>query len=120
MHGVPVQVGNGLIDERLSEIDLTDTADGPARRVIVVKIDDVVSYMKHGGALHLRRPHRLQAVADEVVRIVGLPKGKRPMRPVIDFIGDGAKEVLEVSERVRIEFAERIGMADLLEANVSA
>ncbi|HXZ09460.1 MAG TPA: SDR family oxidoreductase [Paraburkholderia sp.] len=61
-----------------------------------------------------------KAVADEVVRIVGLPKGQRPMRAVIDFIGDGAKEVLEVSERVRIEFAERIGMADLLEANVRA
>ena len=61
-----------------------------------------------------------KAVADEVVRIVGLQKGMRPMRSVIDFVGDGAKEVLEVSERVRIEFAERIGMGDLLEANVRA
>jgi NAD(P)-dependent dehydrogenase (short-subunit alcohol dehydrogenase family) len=59
-----------------------------------------------------------QAVADEVVRIVGLPSGERPMRPVIDFVGDGAREVLEVSERVRIEFARRIGMGDLLEARV--
>ena len=59
-----------------------------------------------------------QAVADEVVRIVGLPAGARPMRSVIDFVGDGAREVLEVSERVRIDFAKRIGMADLLEAKV--
>ena len=57
-----------------------------------------------------------QAVADEIVRIVGLPSGARPMRSVIDFVGDGAREVLEVSERVRIEFARRIGMGDLLEA----
>lgn len=59
-----------------------------------------------------------QAVADEIVRIVGLPAGQRPMRPVIDFVNDGATEVFEVSERVRIEFAHRIGMADLLEAKV--
>jgi len=60
-----------------------------------------------------------KAVADEVVRIVGLAKGTRPMRSVIDFVGDGAAQVLEVSERVRIEFAKRIGMGDLLEAKVS-
>jgi NAD(P)-dependent dehydrogenase (short-subunit alcohol dehydrogenase family) len=60
-----------------------------------------------------------KAVADEVVRIVGLTKGTRPMRSVIDFVGDGAAQVLEVSERVRIEFAKRIGMGDLLEAKVS-
>jgi len=59
-----------------------------------------------------------QAVADEIVRIVGLPAGQRPMRPVIDFVNDGAAEVFEVSERLRIEFAHRIGMADLLEAKV--
>jgi NAD(P)-dependent dehydrogenase (short-subunit alcohol dehydrogenase family) len=59
------------------------------------------------------------AVADEVVRIVGLARGTRPMRSVIDFVGDGAAQVLEVSERVRIEFAKRIGMGDLLEAKVS-
>ena len=61
-----------------------------------------------------------QAVADEVIRIVGLERGSRPMRSVIDFVGDGAKEVLEVSERVRIEFAKRLGMGDLLTAKVSA
>ena len=59
-----------------------------------------------------------QAVADEVVRIIGLPSGERPMRSVMDFVGDGAREVLDVSERVRIEFAKRIGMGDLLEARV--
>jgi NAD(P)-dependent dehydrogenase (short-subunit alcohol dehydrogenase family) len=59
-----------------------------------------------------------QAVADEIVRIVGLPTGQRPMRSLIDFVGDGAKEVFEVSERVRIDFAKRIGMGDLLEAKI--
>jgi hypothetical protein len=59
-----------------------------------------------------------QAVVDEIVRIIALPSGQRPMRSVIDFVGDGAREVLDVSEHVRIEFARRIGMGDLLEAKI--
>lgn len=55
-----------------------------------------------------------QAVADELVRIVGLPRGRRPFRTVVDFVGDGAREVLEVAEAVRVDFARRIGIADLL------
>jgi NAD(P)-dependent dehydrogenase (short-subunit alcohol dehydrogenase family) len=55
-----------------------------------------------------------QAVADELVRIVGLPRGLRPFRTVVDFVGDGAREVLEVAEAVRVDFARRIGIADLL------
>ncbi|ATU93300.1 oxidoreductase [Phyllobacterium zundukense] len=59
-----------------------------------------------------------KAVADEIVRIVGLPAGSRPARSVIDFVGDGAKEVIELAEEVRTDFARRIGIADLLQAKV--
>ena len=59
-----------------------------------------------------------EAVADEIVRIVGLPAGSRPARSVIDFVGDGAKEVIALAEAVRIDFARRIGIADLLQAKV--
>lgn len=55
-----------------------------------------------------------QAVADDVVRIVGLPEGSRPARSVVDFVGDGAAEVIEIAERMRTDFARRIGIADLL------
>ena len=58
-----------------------------------------------------------QAVADEIARIVALPSGTRPFRSVVDFLGDGAAEVTEVAERVRAEFAHRIGIADLLSVN---
>jgi NAD(P)-dependent dehydrogenase (short-subunit alcohol dehydrogenase family) len=61
-----------------------------------------------------------QAVAEELVRIVDLPAGSRPARSVIDFVGDGAAEVIEVIERVRIEFAHRIGIDDLLSIQKSA
>ena len=55
-----------------------------------------------------------QAVADEIARIVSLPAGERPFRSVIDFLDDGAAEVTDVAERVRANFARRIGIADLL------
>jgi len=54
------------------------------------------------------------AVAREIARIVGLAHGARPFRSVIDFIDDGAAEVTHVAEKVRVEFARRIGIADLL------
>ena len=59
-----------------------------------------------------------QAVADEIARIVSLPHGSRPFRSVIDFIDDGAGAVTEVAERVREEFAQRIGIADMLKPTV--
>ncbi|MET3289804.1 UNVERIFIED_CONTAM: NAD(P)-dependent dehydrogenase (short-subunit alcohol dehydrogenase family) [Brevibacillus sp. OAP136] len=60
-----------------------------------------------------------QAVADEVARIVSLPTGSRPARSVIDFINDGAAEVTELSEKVRIEFAHRLGLEGLLKPTTS-
>jgi len=61
-----------------------------------------------------------KAVAEEIVRIVNLPAGERPARSVIDFVGDGAQEVIELAEKVRVDFAHRIGIADLLDAKVNS
>lgn len=55
-----------------------------------------------------------QTVADEVARVVNLPAGQRPFRSIIDFLGDGFKEVSAVADQVRIDFAHRMGIADLL------
>jgi NAD(P)-dependent dehydrogenase (short-subunit alcohol dehydrogenase family) len=57
------------------------------------------------------------AVGAEIARIVGLPQGARPFRSVIDPVDDGAAAVTEVAERVREEFAHRIGIADLLKSS---
>jgi NAD(P)-dependent dehydrogenase (short-subunit alcohol dehydrogenase family) len=54
------------------------------------------------------------AVAADIAYIVGLPHGSRPFRSITDFVDDGVTAVTEVAERVRAEFAERIGIADLL------
>ncbi|WP_025690839.1 SDR family oxidoreductase [Paenibacillus zanthoxyli] len=59
-----------------------------------------------------------QAVADEVTRIVSLPAGSRPARSVIDFVNDGAAEVTELSEKLRIEFVHRLGLEELLKPAV--
>lgn len=61
-----------------------------------------------------------QVIADEIVRIVALPRGTRPSRSVIDFIHDGAEEVTELAEKVREEFSQRIGIEDLLKPTLKA
>ncbi|MRX08471.1 SDR family NAD(P)-dependent oxidoreductase [Pseudoduganella sp. FT25W] len=58
------------------------------------------------------------AVAADIAYIVGLPHGTRPFRSITDFVDDGATAVTAVAERVREEFAERIGIADLLKPSL--
>lgn len=58
------------------------------------------------------------AVAADIAYIVGLPHGTRPFRSITDFVDDGATAVTEVAERVRAEFAERMGIADLLKPSL--
>jgi NAD(P)-dependent dehydrogenase (short-subunit alcohol dehydrogenase family) len=53
-------------------------------------------------------------VARQIVRVVDLPKGQRPFRVHIDPANDGAEEVNTVGDRIREQFYQRIGLADLL------
>jgi NAD(P)-dependent dehydrogenase (short-subunit alcohol dehydrogenase family) len=53
-------------------------------------------------------------VAEAIVRIVGLPFGKRPFRTHIDPSEDGSEIVNGVADRVRAELFRRIGLEDLL------
>lgn len=55
-----------------------------------------------------------QAVAEAIARLVTLSPGTRPFRTMVDFLDDGATAVTEVAEKVREEFAKRIGIDDLL------
>ncbi|MEE3623148.1 SDR family oxidoreductase [Nitrospirillum sp. BR 11752] len=54
------------------------------------------------------------SVAEAIVRVVGLPHGKRPFRTHIDPSQDGAEVVNGVADRVRAEMFRRIGLEDLL------
>jgi NAD(P)-dependent dehydrogenase (short-subunit alcohol dehydrogenase family) len=53
-------------------------------------------------------------VAQQIVRVVDLPKGKRPFRIYVDPADDGAEDVFRVGDRVRQWFYQRIGLSDLL------
>jgi NAD(P)-dependent dehydrogenase (short-subunit alcohol dehydrogenase family) len=53
-------------------------------------------------------------VARQITRVVGLPKGQRPFRVHVDPMHDGAEEIFNLGDRIRAEFYQRIGFADLL------
>jgi len=56
----------------------------------------------------------VQAVADEIARIVGLPAGSRPYRSSVDFSDFGDRAVTAVATEMRTRMLTRMGMADLL------
>ncbi|GAA0323692.1 SDR family oxidoreductase [Actinoallomurus spadix] len=60
-----------------------------------------------------------QEVADEIVRVVGLPPGRRPFRTHIDPSRDGSEVVSVVADRIRAEFYHRVGIEDLLSPTAS-
>ncbi|MFZ6993150.1 SDR family oxidoreductase [Curtobacterium sp. RRHDQ66] len=58
-------------------------------------------------------------VADEIVRVVGLPDGSRPHRVHVDPSRDGSEVVSAVADRIRAEFYRRVGIEDLLSSNAA-
>jgi NAD(P)-dependent dehydrogenase (short-subunit alcohol dehydrogenase family) len=53
-------------------------------------------------------------VADEMVKVVDMPFGKRPFRIHYDPTDDGASVSFAVIDRVRAEMLHRVGLPDLL------
>lgn len=58
-------------------------------------------------------------VADEIVRIIGLPHGERPFRTHIDPSRDGSEVVSTMYDRIRAEFFRRVGIDELLTPHAS-
>jgi NAD(P)-dependent dehydrogenase (short-subunit alcohol dehydrogenase family) len=58
-------------------------------------------------------------VAEEIVRVVQLPQGKRPFRVHIDPSKDGSEVVSAVNDRIRVEFYHRLGIQELLPEQAS-
>ncbi|GAA2666578.1 SDR family NAD(P)-dependent oxidoreductase [Actinoplanes palleronii] len=56
----------------------------------------------------------VQSVADEIVRVIGLPASARPFRTHVDPSQDGSEVVSAVADRIRGEFYHRLGIEDLL------
>ncbi|GGZ04082.1 SDR family NAD(P)-dependent oxidoreductase [Streptomyces poonensis] len=55
-----------------------------------------------------------QIVADEVVRVIGLPTGRRPRRTVADGSDYGAEILNGAAEELRLRLARRMGVTGLL------
>jgi NAD(P)-dependent dehydrogenase (short-subunit alcohol dehydrogenase family) len=55
-----------------------------------------------------------RSVAEAIVKVVGLPFGRRPFRTHVDPSQDGCEIVNGVADRVRAELHRRIGLEDLL------
>ena len=58
-------------------------------------------------------------VAREILRVVELPHGRRPLRVHVDPSRDGSEVVSAVADRVRGEFFRRVGLEDLLTSGSS-
>jgi len=58
-------------------------------------------------------------VADEIVRVVGLPHGGRPFRTHVDPSRDGSEVVSIMYDRIRAEFFHRVGIDELLTPRAS-
>ncbi|GCE08218.1 SDR family oxidoreductase [Dictyobacter aurantiacus] len=59
-----------------------------------------------------------QAVADEVVRIVGLPAGTRPFRSLVDFTQAHVEEGNALLWKLQKDFLDRMGFGSLLTQTV--
>ncbi|MFF9105157.1 SDR family NAD(P)-dependent oxidoreductase [Streptomyces rubrogriseus] len=58
-----------------------------------------------------------RAVAEEIARILALPRGTRPFRTVVDFSEAGVEEVNGVLYRAQEQFLTRLGYGELLHVN---
>ncbi len=59
-----------------------------------------------------------QAVADEIVRILALPVGQKPLRSVVDFTNSHVEDVNTVLVTAQRTFLTRMGLAALLSADI--
>lgn len=55
-----------------------------------------------------------QGVADEISRVLALPRGQKPFRTVVDFTEAGVDHVMAFSDLTREAFVNRMGFGDTL------
>lgn len=53
-------------------------------------------------------------VAQEIVRLLALPKGEKPFRSVVDLTHAGVERANAVNQQVRADFVTRMGFSELL------
>jgi NAD(P)-dependent dehydrogenase (short-subunit alcohol dehydrogenase family) len=53
-------------------------------------------------------------VADEIARILALPRGEKPLRTVVDFSDSDVESVNEIATKIRERFVNRMGFGEVL------
>jgi len=56
-----------------------------------------------------------QGVADEIARVLDLPRGQKPFRTVVDFTEAGVEHVMAFSDLTRETFVRRMGFGETLQ-----
>ena len=56
-----------------------------------------------------------QGVADEISRVLSLPRGQKPFRTVVDFTDSGVDHVMAFADLTREAFVNRMGFGETLE-----
>lgn len=78
-------------------------------------LDPLVERNEHATAGLLKHPLMGAAgVAEEIVRVLGLPFGEKPFRTVIDDAHAGVERVNDIAYETRADFVRRLGFAGLL------
>ncbi|WIE66153.1 SDR family oxidoreductase [Curtobacterium sp. MCLR17_036] len=99
---------NAAVPTDTARIDEHDTEYGALRRDLTDRLAAIVPAEAD-----------VQDVADEIVRVVGLPDGGRPYRTHVDPSRDGSEVVSAVADRIRTEFYHRVGIEDLLSSHAA-
>ncbi|MCI0922531.1 SDR family NAD(P)-dependent oxidoreductase [Sphingobacterium rhinopitheci] len=95
------------------------TAVAPEDQETLKEYKKLEPYMDRyeNGLRKLFRPHQevpVQGIADEVARLISLPKGNKPLRTSIDYSDYGAEAVNAVREAQTFRMLKIIGFEDLL------
>lgn len=59
-------------------------------------------------------------VGAAIAKVVALPVGTRPFRPMVDFLHDGAEEINQVAELMQARLMERLGIGYMLRVQPAA
>lgn len=96
-----------------------DTAVSPEDQQVLAGYEKLKPYADRyeEGLRKLFRPKQeapVQGVADEVVRLIELPNGNKPLRTIVDYADYGAEAVNAVKEAQTLRMLKVIGFQNLL------
>lgn len=78
------------------------------------QLDPLVARTEQATAALIEPGAHPSAVADEIVRLLAVPHGQRPLRSVVDFTGSDVATVIAAAEAESRDFVTRLGYRELL------